>query len=282
MKKVYLLVLIPFLYSCLSSNQETSSGADSATADTYEDFSEVSPFTIKDDIRENTIAINGKNHSVKETLIRYYSPDTFTTRTAEDSVDTPRYIITELQVIENTFFAGSGKCEKRSILATSRGDFIDQEYYDLLFLMPDADGELVLVDKQTFDGSQGQSSTIVSVATEDLATDKKCKVLRINSSSEGGDINLHKDEWLEYYIADQKSFHGILKLQLEDTDIQDYEATQDENQNSSSEVREMQILETSSNGLFDIKVHYTTRLNGNTTQDSEELYVFDGLEYVKK
>jgi hypothetical protein len=282
MKRFCLFITILFLSSCLSSNQETNSSADSSTADAYEDFSEVSPFTIKDDIRNNAVTINGTNHSVQETLIRYYSPDTFTTKTAEDSVDAPRYIITELQVIENIFFAGAATCEKRSILITSRGDFIDQEYYDLLFLMPEADGQMVLVDKQTFEGSQGQSSTIVSVSTEDLAADKKCKVLRVNSSSEGGDVNLHKDEWLEYYIADQKSFHGILKLQIEDTDIQDFEASQDENQNSSSEIRELQMLETSSNGLFDIKVHYTSKQNGNTILDSEEFYVFDGLEYVKK
>jgi hypothetical protein len=279
MKRVYLFFMV--LSACVSSNQENA-GADSVSSQSYEDFSEVGPFTIKEDIRDNQIEINGKRHSIKFYLQKFYSPDTYTASLPDDSTTiTPGYIITEATVIENKFFAREGMCEKRSILFTTRGDF-DQEYYDLLFLTEKAGGEMVLIDKQTIDGSQGQSSTIVQASTESLSTDKACITLKVTSSSEGGGINLHKDEWIEYYVADQRSFHPVLKLQMEQTDIQDYEATQDENQNSSSEMREMEILGTSSHGLFDIKVHYTSLQNGHIILDSEEVYTFNGKEYVRR
>jgi hypothetical protein len=277
------LVPLAFLCSCVNATRETSSKPDTLASDGYEDFSEVTTFSIKDDLQRNTLTIQGKRKTIQDYLIKFYAPDTFTTYSSEDSISTPGYIITEARVIEDNFFSGDKKeCGKRSILFTGRGNFVDQEFYDLLFLDKEADGELVLMDKLTFDGSEGQSSTIVSVKPEDLTTRKNCKVLSVTSSTEGGDINLHKSEWIEYYIADMKSFHPILKVETENTDIQDYEATQDENQNSSSDIREVVILQSSSNGLFDIEVNYTNRQNGNVIQQSTERYSFDGEQYVKK
>jgi hypothetical protein len=279
--KKYLFLLVVCV-SCVSSSQETASSADSATADVYEDFSEVGPFTIKDDIRETKVTIGGKSRSLKEFLSRFYNPDTYTPHMPEDSLEMPQYIITEANVIEGGFFSEGGSCQNRSLLLAGRGNFVDQEFYDLFFLTVGTDGEMVVSGKETFDGSQGQSSTIVNVTKEDLAVDRKCKVLKVSSASEGGDINLHKDEWEAYYVADQKGFHAVLKLQIEKTDIQDYEATQDENQNSSSETREVDFLESSSNGLYDIRAKYVSRQNGATIANEEEVYTFNGKEYVRK
>jgi hypothetical protein len=280
MKRLFVLCL--FVSSCVSSSQETTGDTDTTGTGDYEDFSEIAPFTIKDDIRENPVLINGKKKSLKDYLIKFYSPDPYTMKAPSDSVDSPRYIITEARTIEGNFFVAEGKCENRSLLLASRGDFIDQEFYDLFFLNEEEDGEMAVSGKTTFDGSQGQSSTIVQVSKEALASDKKCSILKISSATEGGDINLHKAEWVEYYIADNQNFHSVLKLQIEETNIQDYEATQDENQNSSSELREVEMLESSSHGLFDLKVHYSSKQNGSTVSDVEEIYTFNGNEYVRK
>jgi hypothetical protein len=277
------LLPLALLCACVNPARETSSKPDTLASDGYEDFSEVTSFTIKDDLRRNTLTINGQKRTVQDYLIRFYAPDTFTSYSPEDSVNTPGYIITEAKVIEENFFSGEkNECERRSILFTGRGNFVDQEFYDLLFLQEEADGDLVLMDKLTFEGSEGQSSTIVSVQPEELTPRKNCKVLSVTSSTEGGDINLHKIEWIEYYIANEKSFHSILKIETEKTDIQDYEATQDENQNSSSDIREIAVLQSSSNGLFDIEVNYTNRQNGNVIQRSKERYIFDGEQYIRK
>jgi hypothetical protein len=280
MKRFFVLCF--FFSSCVSSSKETIGDADTTGTSGYEDFSEIAPFTIKDDIRENPVLINGKKKPLKDYLIKFYSPDHYTVKAPSDSVDSPRYIITEAQIIEGNFFAGEGKCESRSLLFASRGDFIDQEFYDLFFLKKEAGGEMAVSGKTTFDGSQGQSSTIVQVSKEALSSDKKCSILKISSATEGGDINLHKGEWVEYYIADNQNFHSVLKLQIEETNIQDYEATQDENQNSSSELREVEILGSSAHGLFDLNVHYTSRQNGSTVSDVEELYTFNGHEYIRR
>jgi hypothetical protein len=278
-RKFFVLSLL--LVACASRDQEKNA-ADSLSADAYEDFSEVSPFTIKEELLSDTLAFKGKEMIASALLETVYAPDTYSSHGAEDSIDAPKYIITEASVLENDFFSAGGTCTPKTIIVTGRGDFIDQEFYDLLIVEEDSNGRIVLVDKLTFDGSQGQSSTMLSVTTEDLSTTNDCMLLRVTSSSEGGDINLRKHEWVEYYIADEESFRPILKVQTEDTNIQDYEATQSDNQNSSSEVKEIEVLETSSKGLYDIKVTFVRKENGETILEGEEMYVFNGNEYVPR
>ena len=281
MKPFCFLILI--LSACVPNTQESATHIDSVASPGYEDFSEVGPFTVKDDIRNQSIVLNNKRKPLLDYLVLFYHPDTYTPRVPGDSVNLPQYIITEATVIENTFFAGENKaCEKRSILMTSRGDFVEKEYYDLLFIGEDANGNLRLVDKMTFDGSEGQSSTLVSVSAEPLSPRAQCRVLSVTSTSEGGDINLRKRKWVEYFIAEGKSIRSILRVETEKTDIQDYEATQDLNQNSLSELREIRILETSSHGLFDVDVQYTNIQNGTKASEANEVFAFNGAEYVPK
>lgn len=281
MKPVCFLFL--FLFACGPNTQESASRFDSLAVPGYEDFSEVGPFTVKNDIRNQRVELKNKRKPLLDYLILFYHPDTYTPHSVDDSVNMPQYIITEAKAIENTFFTGEGKpCQTRSILMTSRGDFVDKEYYDLLFIGEDVNGDLKLVDKVTFDGSEGQSSTLVSVSPEELSPRTQCRVLAVTSVTEGGDINLRKRKWIEYYMADSKSFHPILRLDTEITDIQDYEATQDVNQNSSSEFREIKLLNTSTHGLFDIEVHYTKIQNGSIASESSEVFVFNGSEYASK
>lgn len=277
MKRFYFLLLI--LSSCFSPARESSTHTDSVGAGGYEDFSEVGPFTVKEEIRNQSIVLANKRKPLLDFLVLFYQPDTYTPRSTADSADVPQYIITDATVIENTFFADANHCEKRSILMTSRGDFVEKEYYDLLIVDEDTNGKLTLADKITFDGSEGQSSTLVAVTAEQLSPRPECKVLTVTSTTEGGDVNLRKREWVEYYVADGKSFRPVLKVETERTDIQDYEATQSDNQNSSSELREITVLETSSAGLFDIQVRYTNIQNGTTASEDIERYSFNGQEY---
>ena len=279
-KKIFVLFLV--LAACTPRDQEKSVADSIAAADAYEDFSEVSPFTIKEELLSDTLVVKGKELTAGALLETVYAPDTYTSNGVADSIDIPEYIITEASVLEGDFFSEGGTCTSKTILVAGRGDFIDQEFYDLLFLEEAANGRMKLVDKLTFDGSQGQSSTMVSATTEDLSSTNDCMLLKVTSSSEGGDINLRKNEWVEYYIADEKSFRPILKVQTEDTSIQDYEATQSDNQNSSSELKGVEVLETSSKGLYDIKVTYVRKENGETILEGEEMYVFNGNEYVPK
>lgn len=280
MKRLFFLLLV--LSACVSTTQESATSTDSVATTRYEDFSEVGPFTVKDEIRNQPIVLNKKRKPLLEFLVMFYHPDTYTPRTADDSVNVPQYIITDASVIEGSFFAGENKCENRSILMTSRGDFVEKEYYDLLVIDEDANGNLSLADKITFDGSEGQSSTLVTVTAEQLSSRPECKVLKVTSTTEGGDINLRKREWVEFYIADKKSFRSVLKIETEKTDIQDYEVTQNENQNSSSELREITTLERSSHGLFDIEVRYTNSQNGNTVAETKAVFTFNGVEYVSR
>jgi hypothetical protein len=273
MKRLFFLVLL--LSACGPSVRETSTTADSLKTVPYEDFSEVVPFTVKDEIRFQSIELNGQRKNVVDYLMRFYHPDPYVSHTG-DSTNIPGYIITEVRVIEDNFFGDAGtSCRKRSILMTSRGDFIEKEYYDLLVVDENADGELAVVDKITFDGSEGQSSTIVTAEAVGLSTDPKCRVLKVLSSSEGGDINLRKREWVELYVSDAKSFHPVMRIELEKTDIQDYELSA-ENQNSSSEIREMRILQTSTNGLLDIEVSYANSQNGTIVEQSRDVFAFNG------
>lgn len=268
------------LSSCISSSTETQSGGDTTVATGYEDFSEVSPFTIKEELRSQTMVIQGKRKTIQDYLEVFYAPDTFTTHLPEDSTDAPHYIITDARVIEGNFFVSERNCEPRTLLMTSRGDFVEQEFYDLLVVGKDSGGNMILVDKITVDGSQGQTSTTVTAELYDLSVDNTCRVLEVSSSSEGGDVNLHKDDWIEFFVADKQSLRSVLRLQTERTDIQDYQPDRDENQNAFSEIREVEMLETSSRGLYDLGAHYVSRQNGAVVEERDEIYRYNGEEYV--
>lgn len=281
---ILFFVLCIFYISCSvqKDNTETYDSLASETQSNFSEDNEVKNFTIKEELRNQPVTIHGQKKTLSQFLVNFYSPDVYTTSTDNDSPEGPRYIITNVEFMKGKFFINEQKCEDRSLVLCSRGDFIQEEFYDLFLMATDASGNVVVADKLFFDGSQGQSSTDLIVSKVNLSPDKKCEVLQVASTTEGGDINLHRDEWVEFYIADGRSFHSVLKLQLEDTHIQDAEAAGTENQSSSSEVREFELLETVSKGLYDIKVNFTQRENGNIVVESEEVYKFDGEFYIKE
>lgn len=280
MRYAFLLSLI--VIGCGGRPAEDSVDTDSTGPQRFEDFSAVTPFTIKEDLRMKEISIMGRSGSVVSFLSDFYAPDTFTENMPGDSVDIPAYIVTEASPIEGNFFYKEGECKARAALFTMLGDFVDQEFFDLLCLGEDASGKPVVIDKVTFDGSRDQSSSFISVDKDSLAVDKNCAVLRVNISSESGDINLRKNATVEYFIASETGFRSILKLETENTSIQDSQVDMDENQSASSERRVITILQTSAFGLYDLSVDHQHAEHGDDVQSEREIYRFNGTRYIRQ
>lgn len=236
-------------------------------------------FTIKEELSEKAVAVFGKNRSVGTMLTSFYSPDTFKPSKAatEGSMD---YIITGAQLIQGTFLSDSGTCEHRTMLLCTRGDFVEEEYYDLFFLARDANGEITISGKEVFDGSHGENSTQVEVSELALPVRKDCSVLMVTSRDENADANFHKESWMEIFMATGKGFRSLFRLQLEETSIEDYVAAQDETQHSVSKIQRYEMLNTSSNGLRDIRVDYTVTEDGRVVRQGDQVYRFDGYYYV--
>lgn len=284
-RKFTYLLLVQLILAACSAPRENTEGIDSLSSssiDNYPQETESQMFTIKEELRNEPVTIHGQKKTLSQFLVNFYSSDTYTTSLQNEATDGPQYIITKVEFIKGRFFIKDGQCEERSLVLCSRGDFVEGEFYDLFFLATDAKGNVVVADKLFFEGSQGQSSTDLTVSRISLSPDKKCDVLQVSSRTEGGDVNLHRDEWVAFYIADGRSFHSVLKLQLEDTDIQDAESGNADNQTSQAELREFELLETVSNGLYDIRVKYIQRENGSIVLESEEIFRFDGEYYIKE
>jgi hypothetical protein len=284
-RKPFCCMLVLFFVAACSGPRDSADNIDSLavhSSDNYLEDNEVQNFTIKEELRNEPVTIHGQKKTLSQFLVNFYSPDIYTTSLQNDVPDGPQYIITKVEFLKGRFFINQQKCEDRSLVLCSRGDFVAGEFYDLFFLATDAKGNVVAADKLFFEGSQGQSSTDLTVSKISLSPEKKCDVLQVSSRTEGGDTNLHRDEWVAFYIADGRSFHSVLKLQLEDTDIQDAESRNIESQTSQAELREFELLETVSNGLYDIKVKYIQRENGSIVLESEEIFRFDGEFYVKE
>jgi hypothetical protein len=233
---------------------------------------------MEDEVKQMTLPMFGTTYAAQEILSILFWPDQFAENTVGNDETPPAYNVTGVEVISGNFSKGDSACVNRTLVLATRMD-IDAEYHDLFFLEQEADGTPKVADVVTYDGSQGQSETQLSVITEGLSPDKNCHVVKVSSSTEGGDINLHRDSWVEYFIADGNGFHSVLKVVLEETDVQDYEVSQDENKDSTSELREYKIATTSSHGLFDIEVHTTMKQNGQIISETDQTYKFDGISY---
>jgi hypothetical protein len=240
----------------------------------------IATFTIKDDVKIKSLTVRGQKKNMQDLLVKFYSPDRFVASPGDDAAQRPDYIITDAQVMSGKFFNSDGGCEERSLILCNRGDFVDGEQYDLLILATDSRNETALADKIFFEGSQGENLTDVAIGKIALTRQENCAVLTVTSVTEGGEINLYREEWVEFYISDGISFRSILKLQLEETDIQEYRSAVDEQVSTSSTSR-YELLKSARNGLFDLKVHYRRRENGKLVEESDDLYTFDGRFYVK-
>jgi hypothetical protein len=241
---------------------------------------ESSLYTIEDQVRQMTFPLDGKTYDAQELLAVVYWPDQLGEITVGNDETPSAYAITDATATSGNFFASASACAARTLLLIKRME-IDAEYFDLIFLEQEADGSPKVADKLSFDGSQGQSDTQLDIVTEAIGTDKTCYALKVTSSTEGGDINLHRDTWVEYYISDKHAFHSVLKIVLEETDVQDYDGSQDENKDSTSEIREYEFLKTTSNGLYDVQIHTTVKQNGTIISKTDDIFRFNGVIYAR-
>ena len=280
--RIAILIAAIFLFdSCdfsgdLHETQDSLSLADQ----NYDVLKDPQLFTVREELGAESVTIFGKTTSLKSLLSGFYTPDTFTNSDTENSA--ADYIITGAELIQGTFLSDSGTCEQRTLLLCTRGDFVDEEYYDLFFLARDSEGNVMVSGREIFEGSHGANATELEVDELNLPVSKDCSVLMVTSNDENGDPDFHKESWVEIFMATGKGFRSLFRLQLEETSIDEYVASEDESQRAVSKIQKYEILDSSSNGLHDIRVTYTVTENGSTVKRGADVYQFDGRYYAMR
>lgn len=274
-----LMAAIIWFESCDLSDEGRDTQDSLSVADqNYDVLKDPQVFTITEDLGTESVNIFGKTTSLQNLLTVFYTPDTITDPDTEGPA--PDYIITGAELIQGTFLSDSGRCEPRTLLLCTRGDFVDEEYYDLFFLARGSDGNVIVSGREIFEGSHGANATALKVDELPLPVSKDCSVLMVTSNDENGDPDFHKESWVEIFMATGKGFRSLFRLQLEETSIDEYVASEDESQRAVSKIQKYEILETSSKGLHDIRVTYTVTENGRTIKNGADVYRFDGHYYA--
>ena len=98
------------------------------------------------------------------------------------------------------------------------------------------------------------------------------------SSSEGGDIGTVIVKEISFFIANESGMTRVLDLTLERTELE-FRASAEDQQKSTSEIGDFEILSKKTNGLFDIKVHTTLKKDDVVTEEKDIIYHFDGEKY---
>lgn len=271
--------LLIFATACQPVEKKDSSVVDSLSMEdrNYDILNVPRSFVIGDELDGGTVEVAGREMLLRAFLPSLYIPDTL----YEASGGTPDFIVTSVQILQGSFFAESGACEQRSLVLCSRGDFVDGEAYDLFFVALGKDNGVAVAGKQTFDGSRGEASTDLKVSLIELPADDKCSLLLVTSQTENGQDDLYRERWAEIFIASGRGFRPLIRLQLEETFIQEYEADRDGDdvQDTSSKVQQLEVLPSITNNLHDIRVTYELRENGVVVREGSETYRFDGQYY---
>jgi hypothetical protein len=152
-----------------------------------------------------------------------------------------------------------------------------EEHYDVNFL---THGDDILPDRITYDGSIAQTTGSVSLSTDYKLTDD-CPTLAIVRSYSGGDIDYGRMREISLFISREPGMVSVFDLVLEDMLAREYEVTGDENKNSTSEIRDIEILDKKTNGLRDIKIHTTIKKEGEVTEEKDTLFHFNGEKYAE-
>jgi hypothetical protein len=279
--KNFLLYGLLCLGACSSPKKETTDVADSTKTDSI--ASEVtaesnaeggSTFDIDPTLSGQSLTIYGKSGPIIYWLNKIYRPDHWI------NLDTgaANYKIKSADLTEDEYGNKEGRCLKRSVLLVQR-EMPGEQYYDLHFLYEDADGNLSS-EKVTFDGDIAQSTGSMSLST-DYKLSKDCPTLAVLSSSEGGDIETFISKEISFFIANEFGMTRVLDLTLEETK-KEYRASPGDEEKSTSEVRDFEILSKKSNGLFDIKVHITNKKNEKVIEEKDTIFRFDGEKYSEQ
>lgn len=288
------IFIILSLFACTANTkqpQETDTlevlPADSAITDEVlenEPISSVpefydSTYQINSSLAMQELTILDEDDIVTYSLLNtLYEPYYYRVGNAESESD-PAFVITSVNAFNLTLMNKAGACEDMCTILTYRDNPTTGEgYFDIHFLAK-KDNEITPVHKLTFDGDYAQSSS----KTEIVSTYKlsnACQVLAIRHSSEGGDIDLSRNSLLTFYVLDQYIPVEILSVKLEDTTVSNFFETNDETKDAVSEISTIDILPTTSNQLYDIKVMYTQKTDGKITDQQEIIYKYNGSKYT--
>lgn len=230
-------------------------------------------FDIDSSVYSLELKIFGKTESIPFWMSKFYAQD----RLVKSKTDTPSYSIKSVVLTEDEYSNVKGECIKRPVLMVQRV-LSGEEYYDIHFLTNDSD---IISEKVTYDGSIAQSTGSVSLSN-DFKLTKKCPALAIVREYEGGDIDYGRMKEISFFIVTESGMESVFDLVREYTLAKDYEVTGDEKKNSTSEVRDFEILRAKTNNFYDIKVHTTTKKDGKVTEETNTIFRFDGEKYSDK
>jgi hypothetical protein len=191
-----------------------------------------------------------------------------------DSLDA-LWVIKSVELVDNDFSDLGGKCINRPVLLVTR--FIRstaEEYYDVHFITKGSD---ISSEKVTFDGDIAQTSASISLSTDYKLSDR-CPVLTVISDSEGGDIGTVKMRDISFFVSTEAGMTLVLNLILEETQAE-YRASPQDEEKSTSKIRDFEILSKKSNGLYDIKVHLTSKKDGEVIKEEDTIFRFNGEKY---
>lgn len=274
-KKLLVCSLI-CLGACTFSKKEKAEAADSTKTDSVAALAVSSEggvaFDIESSVASQDLNIFGKNESVVYWMSKLYAPDHLTSKT--DTVSA--YQIKSVELIDNEYSNAEGKCVSRPVVLVLRYlNTTAEEFFDVHFVSNKND---FLSERVTYEGTIAQTEGTVSLSN-DYKLSENCSALTVMRSYEGGDIDLGRTKEISLFISTESGMVSVFDLTLEHTSVRDYEVSGDENKNSTSEIREFEILNKKSNNLRDIAVHTTVRKDGEVTEETNSVFRFDGEKY---
>jgi hypothetical protein len=270
------------LAACSSPKNETADVGDSTKVDSVHatsaaSASDASTFDVDPSIESNDLTLFGKKESIVYWMKKIYSPDQLVNRKT-DTLSGPLYVIKSVELIDNKYTDANGKCVSQPILLVLRNVVMSgEEYFDVHFI---SDSENILMQKETFDGSMGQSTGSVSLS-DDYKLSENCPALTVTESYDGGDIGRVITKGISFFIASEGGMKRVLDLTLEETQ-EEFRSSAEEEEKSTSEIRDFEILSKKTNGLFDVKVHTTNKKNKEVTEESNSVFRFDGEKYIEQ
>ncbi|HTH57505.1 MAG TPA: hypothetical protein VL728_15750 [Cyclobacteriaceae bacterium] len=284
-----LVICVVYLAACASPQKESAEVSDSEDSATTADAPRSTrhkptedenglTYDIDSSLEPQELTIFGKTEAVSYWISKFYSQD-HRINSKIDTLGAPGYLIKSVEMTEREYSDVKGQCVSRPVLLILRDIIMSgEEYYDIHFLTND---QGVSSEKVTYDGSIAQSTGSVSLSA-DFKLTKKCPTLAIIREYEGGDIDFGRMKEISFFVVSDAGMESVFDLVREYTLAKEYEVTGDENKNSTSEVRDFEILKTKTNDFFDIKVHATNKKDGEIVEEKETIFRFDGEKYSDK
>jgi hypothetical protein len=193
-----------------SADETPDSETDSLVSEISVDDSEganTKYFYVAESLQDKMIRLFGKDDSLIQVLKAVYSPDQFRNLPEGDDYE-PAYTLQAIELLEGDYTTTEGKCQPKTALLIRRTtSYEEEEYFDLHFIEK-PNGNLTS-SRIELDVSFAQTSASVNFLN-DYQLGEGCTTLAIEQSAEGGDIDLHRDRSITFFLADENYFHSVL------------------------------------------------------------------------